>query len=111
MAPSADVAPPTDERAVLAAENARLSAELRQALDYQAATGDVLQAISRSDTDIDPVLQMLAETAARLCEADGAAIARLYGGGARASATIGYSDDFKAFVARNPAVLQRELLL
>jgi signal transduction histidine kinase/HPt (histidine-containing phosphotransfer) domain-containing protein/ActR/RegA family two-component response regulator len=106
MAISANPVWADDERAALAAENARLAAELRQALEYQAATADVLQAISRSDADIDPVLQMLAETAGRLCGADHAAIARLYGGGARASATIGYSDDFRAFVARNPAVLQ-----
>ena len=106
IAISADLITANQEGAELAAENDRLAAELRQARDYQAATAEVLQAISRSRADIDPVLQMLVETAARLCGADGAAIARLYGGGARASATTGYSDEFKDHVRQNPAVLQ-----
>src|SRR5678815_342677 len=98
MAIFADPESVEDDRAALAVENARLADDLRQALEYQAATIDVLQAISRPGADIDPVLQMLVETAVRLCAADGAAIARLYGGGARASATIGYADEFKQYV-------------
>jgi signal transduction histidine kinase/ActR/RegA family two-component response regulator/HPt (histidine-containing phosphotransfer) domain-containing protein len=95
------------DRGALAADGARLAAELGDALEYQAATAEILQIISHSGTDIDPVLRRLVETVARLCGADHAAISRLADGRNRTVATIGYSQEFEEFIVRNPGLLGR----
>ncbi|MGE5171664.1 MAG: GAF domain-containing protein [Rudaea sp.] len=81
------------DQAAIAIENARLFNETKEALEQQTAVAEILRVISSSPTDVQPVLDAIAERAARLCDASAASMYLLDGDALRHLASKGPSPD------------------
>ena len=90
------------DQAAIAIDNVRLVDELRQSLQQQTATADMLKLISRSTFDLKSVLNTLVESAARLCEADMSSIARQKDGYYHVVAGYGFPPGLQDYVETVP---------
>ena len=102
------------DQAVIAIENVRLfnelnerTCDLEESLEYQTATSDVLKVISQSGGELEPVLETLVETAARICDADKAVLGHIRDGLYRMGASVGFTQEYKDYRARNPITFDR----
>jgi len=98
------------KQAVIAIENTRLLRELRESLQQQTATADVLKIISRSSVDLETVLDTLVDTVARLCRADQATMFRRRDDKYHLVAAHGLSAEAKDFVLTHPVTADRGTL-
>ena len=89
-------------QAVIAIENTRLLNELRESLEQQTATSEVLKVISSSQGDLDPVFQAMLENAVRICDASFGMLFRVKDGLVSADAMVGVPPQFAEFWHRGP---------
>ena len=89
-------------QAVIAIENTRLLNELRESLEQQTATSEVLKVISSSQGDLDPVFQAMLENAVRICDASFGMLFRIKDGLVSAAAMVGVPPQFAEFWRRGP---------
>jgi GAF domain-containing protein/anti-sigma regulatory factor (Ser/Thr protein kinase) len=97
------------DQAVIAIENTRLfeevqarTKELTESLESETATSDILNVISRSPTDLQPVFDTIAANAVKLCSADRALIYRFDGEFLRLAASYNAPPGLREFIERNP---------
>ena len=102
------------DQAVIAIENVRLfdevqarTRQLSEALEYQTATGEVLNVISRSPTQLQPVLDTIVQTAARLCSAEYSYIARYADNALHLVAELRVVAEHMTYLARNAISIDR----
>ena len=89
-------------QAVIAIENTRLLSELRESLDQQTATSEVLKVISSSPGALEPVFQAMLENATRICEAKIGILWAFEDGAYRAISMLGISPAYAEYLKRGP---------
>jgi GAF domain-containing protein len=89
-------------QAVIAIENTRLLNELRESLQQQTATADVLKVISSSPGELDPVFEAMLEKAVRICDAKFGMLFRVENEAVSAAALFGVPPKFAEFWQRGP---------
>ena len=106
------------DQAVIAIENVRLfeevqarTAELSESLEYQTATSEVLNVISRAPSQLQPVFEAIVETAGRLCEAEYALVYRLQDGKYQVAASNNAEAELIRYAREHPLAPGRESLI
>ena len=92
------------DQAVIAIENTRLLSELRESLEQQTATSEVLRVISSSPGELEPVFQAMLQNARRICEAEFGVLNQCEGEALRAVAMHGAPQAFVEERRRNPLI-------
>src|SRR4030095_1132805 len=90
------------DQAVIAIENVRLFNELKEALEQQTATSEILGVIASSPTDVQPVLDAVTESAVKLAGAKHGHIRQYDGELYRIAVASGTSSEFLEVLVKNP---------